>query len=207
VAPFQHGLSHLGKTQAQQAAKDVIQLLSSTSTTTTTTSSTTSSTLKTEQQYHQLIILTSDFLRAKETAQIVADYIVTTEPQLANTKFPLGKPIIETRLRERWFGDWDGGPDNHYPDVWKHDLLDSNHTLCAVESVQSVLKRTIDCVMEWDASVSTKNTNTNTNTLILLVAHGDVLQIVQTAFARMDCAHHRSLPHLETATLRPLELK
>ena len=39
---------------------------------------------------------------------------------------------------------------------------------------------------------------------VLLVAHGDVLQIAQTAFARADPTQHRDLPHLETAAVREL---
>ena len=40
--------------------------------------------------------------------------------------------------------------------------------------------------------------------MVVLVAHGDVLQIAQTAFADVDPRTHRSLEHLETATLRKL---
>mmetsp|Transcript_11267 Transcript_11267/g.16793 ORF Transcript_11267/g.16793 Transcript_11267/m.16793 type:complete len:82 (+) Transcript_11267:477-722(+) len=43
--------------------------------------------------------------------------------------------------------------------------------------------------------------------LCVLVAHGDVLQIVQTGFKKMDGTTHRSLDHLETATLRHLSLE
>jgi hypothetical protein len=39
---------------------------------------------------------------------------------------------------------------------------------------------------------------------VVLVAHGDVLQILQTAFARVDVTRHRSIEHLPTATLRAL---
>ena len=46
---------------------------------------------------------------------------------------------------------------------------------------------------------------------IVCVAHGDVLQILQTAFKKMDPSNHRSMENLEkkrkNATLRPLELK
>ena len=42
--------------------------------------------------------------------------------------------------------------------------------------------------------------------LVLLVAHGDVLQILQAGFAGRDPREHRSLPHLPTATLRALEV-
>ena len=40
--------------------------------------------------------------------------------------------------------------------------------------------------------------------LVLLVAHGDVLQILQSGFAGRDPREHRSLAHLPTATLRAL---
>ena len=42
--------------------------------------------------------------------------------------------------------------------------------------------------------------------MVVLVAHGDVLQILQTRFACVDPRTHRSLPHLETAPLRSLSL-
>jgi hypothetical protein len=42
----------------------------------------------------------------------------------------------------------------------------------------------------------------------VLVAHGDVLQILQTGFLRHeDASGHRSLEHLETATIRELTLR
>ena len=67
-----------------------------------------------------------------------------------------------------------------------------------VESVDSVMNRTTECILDWDTRLQ--------NHLIILVAHGDVLQITQTAFAKMDGSKHRNLDHLETATLRALEL-
>ena len=36
------------------------------------------------------------------------------------------------------------------------------------------------------------------------IAHGDVLQILQTDFSGVDVRQHRSLEHLQTATLREL---
>jgi probable phosphoglycerate mutase len=41
---------------------------------------------------------------------------------------------------------------------------------------------------------------------ILLVSHGDTLQILQAGFLRMDPARHRQVPHLETAEIRQLDL-
>ena len=48
----------------------------------------------------------------------------------------------------------------------------------------------------WDQKVK--------NYMVICVAHGDVLQILQTAFAKIDGSLHRTLPHLETASLRQL---
>jgi len=40
----------------------------------------------------------------------------------------------------------------------------------------------------------------------LLIAHGDILQILQTVFYGLPAARHRELPHLETAEVRLLEI-
>lgn len=166
VAPFKHGLSPIGRQQAEAAGQAVLQYYKN-------------------GNYDGLTILSSDYLRANETATIVG---VAT-----------GVPVtVETALRERWFGEWDGGSDVHYPDVWNDDALDPYHTNRGVESVMAVMDRTTTCVLQWNQRL--------TNHLILLVAHGDVLQITQTAFSKMDGSQHRTLDHLDTATLRPLRL-
>lgn len=174
VASVQHGLSNVGMEQATKAGDHVVDFYR-------------------QHTYDGIVILASDYKRAKETAEIVADCCL-------RAGLPLHKAsvIIETRLRERWFGDWDGGSDEHYHDVWKDDAVNPSHTNCNVESVNDVMKRTSTCVLDWNANMN--------NHLIILVAHGDVLQITQTAFAKMDGSLHRTLEHLETATLRPLVL-
>jgi glucosyl-3-phosphoglycerate phosphatase len=42
---------------------------------------------------------------------------------------------------------------------------------------------------------------------ILLVSHGDTLQILQAGFLRIDPSRHRSLPDLATAEIRWLRLE
>ena len=174
VATVQHGLSDTGRQQAQAAGQHVVDYYR-------------------QRNYDGIVILASDYLRAKETAEIVKDSCIREGLPLFRNEV-----IIDTRLRERWFGDWDGGSDQHYGDVWKDDAEDPSHTAKDVESVNAVMDRTTTCVLEWDAE--------HTNKLILLVAHGDVLQITQTAFAKLDGSLHRTCEHLETATLRPLLL-
>ena len=189
-ATVQHGLSQTGILQAKAAGKDVIEYYF--------------------QQAESLLlqgiaVLSSDYLRAKETAQHVVDAIVLHNDNNDDSKkIPLygGGVVLEERLRERWFGDWDGGSDVHYPDVWRDDVMDPSHTHQNVESVNAVTDRTTACIVEWDQQRGLDNH------LVVLVAHGDVLQITQTAFSKhVDGSQHRSLPHLETATLRPLHLE
>ena len=174
IATTTHGLSKVGREQAGAAGTCVIDYF-------------------VNRNFDGIVILASDYLRAKETATIVSEAVLAAGLPLLDDG-----AILETRLRERWFGEWDGGSDQHYPDVWKDDAVDSSHTLRGVESVDSVMNRTTECILDWDTRLQ--------NHLIILVAHGDVLQITQTAFAKMDGSNHRNLDHLETATLRALEL-
>jgi glucosyl-3-phosphoglycerate phosphatase len=174
IATKIHGLSEVGQSQAIKAGKSLVEYFS-------------------RHNFEGVVILTSDYLRAKETAEHVAKAVVSSNLPLWNNNI-----ILEERLRERWFGDWDGGKDCHYPDVWKEDAKNPEHTLQGVESVNSVMRRTTDCILSWDEKF--------VNHLILLVAHGDVLQITQAAFLNIDGSKHREIEHLETASLRPLQL-
>ena len=110
---------------------------------------------------------------------------------------------LETRLRERFFGDFNGKSDVHYQDVWDIDCQDANHNEFNCESVNSVVKRTSELVLEIDNELEKSSQPCK----VILVAHGDVLQILQTAFIRKDGSVHRSLEHLETATVRQLKLQ
>lgn len=91
-----------------------------------------------------------------------------------------------------------GGSDEHYNDVWRDDAVDPTHETNEVESVVSVMDRTSSMILDWDDKFE--------NFMVICVAHGDVLQMLQTAFSRMDGSLHRTLEHLDTATLRKLPL-
>jgi glucosyl-3-phosphoglycerate phosphatase len=175
VACHQYGLSELGKEQAQKAGMDLVGRFQS------------------QTKAKGIAIVSSDLLRAKETAQFAAKAVLEAEIPLYTSDI-----VMDTRLRERGFGEWDGGSDQHYQDVWKDDAVDPSHTIKGVESVWNVTDRATQCVMEWDSELA--------DHWIVCVAHGDVLQILQTAFSKMDPSKHRLLEHLETATLRPLTL-
>ena len=184
IATKKYGLSDTGKEQAALAGDAIVQ------------------TFQSNQATKSVLLLSSDLLRAKETAEIVQQKLKRAGIPLYDTSnmdhSPYEGLVLETRLRERWFGAWDGTSDDNYPNVWKDDAVDPNHTLQNVESVNQVVQRTTECIVEWDDRVQ--------DCFVICVAHGDVLQILQTAFAKMDGAQHRSLEHLDTATLRCIEL-
>jgi broad specificity phosphatase PhoE len=180
ISTVQHGLSEAGQAQARRAGQDVCQQLAG----------------------KRVAIWSSDFLRARETAQHVADAILKashTHEHEHGVSLYQDQVLLETRLRERFFGTLNGGPDSEYPSVWKYDALDSAHEEFGVESVDSVMTRTTQLVTELNAYDQEVDA-------CILVAHGDVLQIIQTAFQKWDGRYHRQLPHLDTAVLRPLHL-
>ena len=133
----------------------------------------------------ETLIVSSDFKRAVETAGLAHAYL---QCQVS--------VALVAALRERFFGDFNLGSDDQYETVWNADVMDTSHTNWNVESVNSVGERGMRLVAEFEQQHDEKN--------ILLVAHGDVLQILQTAFADKPLALHRSLPHLETAEIRRL---
>ena len=102
------------------------------------------------------------------------------------------------KLRERFFGAWEKQHNSNYQNVWADDILDGAHKHNDVESTREVLSRTTSLIRELE--------NSYTGRTILLVSHGDALQILQTAFERVDSSCHRLVPHLETGEIRRLQL-
>ncbi|CAM9301534.1 unnamed protein product, partial [Hapterophycus canaliculatus] len=71
------------------------------------------------------IVLTSPFSRAKETAEAIRDCL---DCELREEK----------DLRERFFGDLDGGKDTNYEKVWALDAVSSRHGELGVEPASQV---------------------------------------------------------------------
>lgn len=130
------------------------------------------------------LIYTSDFTRARQTAQIVRAHLAAPPVTLAPA------------LRERCFGDWEGTTIANYATVWAADSLDPGHCDHGVEPVTAVLARAVALVARLDSEHAGRD--------ILLVSHGDTLQILQAGLAGVDPARHRGLPHLSTAEIRRL---
>lgn len=125
-------------------------------------------------------VVHSDFLRTTQTAARVA------------SAFKLER-VVDKRLRERFFGDFEGQADAHYPDVWALDSLDAGHCQHQVEAVSSVAAR-MSAVMEGLEQQYDGET-------ILLVSHGDPLQILLTALAKKPLTQHREQPALLPASV------
>jgi broad specificity phosphatase PhoE len=135
----------------------------------------------------KVIIISSDFLRARESAYIIAEEIEC-------------KDILFTpQLRERFFGEYEGMPSDSYYRVWGDDLDNINNHIGGVESTQEVRERVLSVIRECEESYSDQT--------ILLVSHGDPLQILLATFMGMPSNRHRETKSLKNADFRELQLE
>ncbi|UYG07693.1 histidine phosphatase family protein [Halomonas sp. M4R1S46] len=129
-------------------------------------------------------LLHSDFLRTRDTAERVAGH------------FGL-RPQAEPQLRERHFGDLEGQPDTRYAEVWAQDARDPAHGVHDVESVVRVAARMRAVIDALEARCRGET--------ILLVGHGDPLQILLTSLEGRPLGEHRDRPPLAPASLTALD--
>jgi probable phosphoglycerate mutase len=132
------------------------------------------------------IVISSDFLRARQTAE--------------EARGVLGAAPIEfdTRLRERRFGNYEGMLYSSYTTLPQDDLVNPFGKPNNVESVIEVLDRTTSLIAELEARFSGKT--------ILLVAHGDPLGILQAGFARVFPGEFRHITKFQNAEIRQMQL-
>jgi probable phosphoglycerate mutase len=130
------------------------------------------------------VICCSDFARAVQTGQIVS------------TALGAADAMVSEALRERCFGDWEGMACENYATVWAADKVSPDHSENHVESASAVLARATAFIIALEQRYSGRD--------ILLVSHGDTLQILQAGFLRMDPGQHRNLPPFEPAEIRRL---
>lgn len=135
---------------------------------------------------HSTVIISSDFLRAKDTAKIAAIELGAV------------RVILASELRERFFGEWEKMSNQNYQRVWDDDSNDHCHKNKGVESVAEVVERLLSLVGLVEKKYSGRN--------ILFVSHGDTLQILQTLFKGTHPSRHRSLVHLRTGEIREFNL-
>jgi probable phosphoglycerate mutase len=128
-----------------------------------------------------LLIYSSDFLRAKQTAEIVANYL-----NIKNIN-------ISINLRERYFGSLEGLSNANYQKVWEKDIVNPAHKEFAVESVLEVAKRLTTLINELEAEYKKQE--------ILLVSHGDTLQILRLLFLAEPLNNLLKYSHLGNAEI------
>lgn len=130
------------------------------------------------------LVLTSDFRRARETADLLCELL------------GLAPARIEVGLRERNFGGLELGSAKHYDDVWSRDERQPNHGFAGSETTDSVAQRMLAVVERVESTESGKR--------VVLVSHGDPLQILETVLRGLPSYAHRRVPHLGNAELRRL---
>jgi broad specificity phosphatase PhoE len=145
------------------------------------------------------VIWSSDFSRARQTAEIVRAHLGAPEV------------ILSAALRERCFGDLEGSAVANYARVWAADEAGEaggdragadgaggDRADLGVEPAAAVLDRVTALIVDIERRQLGLD--------ILLVSHGDTLQILQAGFLRLAPSRHRRVPHLETAEIRLLRL-
>jgi probable phosphoglycerate mutase len=128
------------------------------------------------------VICSSDFARAAQTARIVA------------ARLGVADVMLTPALRERCFGDWEGTATENYATVWAADEANPGQAGGHVEPATAVLARAAAFIVTLEQRYAGRD--------ILLVSHGDTLQILQTGFLGMSPGRHRDLPHFEPAEVR-----
>lgn len=130
-------------------------------------------------------VLSSPFKRAVETAEILTKNL------------QIDSFTVMDDLKERYFGDFDLTSSSNYDIVWLLDSRDPDHNMWFVESVNDVYKRVKGAVEELEESFDDED--------IILVSHGDTLQILECWFRGIDPSQHRSLDSIEQAEMRKMK--
>jgi len=133
------------------------------------------------------VIYSSPFSRCKKTAQIAKEVLGVKD-----------KIIIDDRLQERWFGDWEKSHNSNYQKVWEKDRQNPKHQEEKVESAFDVLKRTISLIEDLEKKYTGKK--------IILVSHGDALQILQAGLLNKSPSVHREIESIDTAEIKELKI-
>ena len=111
-----------------------------------------------ENLIEKLVILSSDFRRTRETAEIIHGKLGVKDPIRFNPA-----------LRERGLGTLVNYDSVHQ--MWAHDFADPTHNEFGVESVMEMVIRLSRIVVELDKEY--------TERIIILVSHGDPCMCIE----------------------------
>ena len=163
----------------------------------------------------QIQIVASPFLRTQDTAHILLESVQQKKQELDQIQqscpSPLSKGLLskgeiesDQDLRERFFGEFELATpsDNIYDQVWVQDARNPFHHSFGVESVNEVTERTTGVVRRLENELAAQQTGSSGTTWVILVSHGDALQILQAAMKGWSGDRHREIEHLNTANWR-----
>lgn len=131
-----------------------------------------------------VLVVSSDFRRATETAAILCAVRGLTPHE------------TDTGLRERSFGALELGPAEHYREVWERDCTGHEPVIPGVESTGSVAARMLAVIARIERSQQHRT--------VVLISHGDPLQILETVLAGAPSHTHRERRHWANAEARRL---
>lgn len=118
------------------------------------------------------IIFSSDFQRCRETAEITAEVIGSSMLRFTNL------------LRERNFGTLNKKSDENYKLVWDADLEDQYNPTFGGQSTYAMHQQNLELFANLEGRYFNKQ--------ILLVSHGDPLNIMMTTFMHIKPNFHRN---------------
>ncbi len=127
-------------------------------------------------------VICSDFLRTRQTAEIAA------------AALGCPPPVLEPRLRERFFGLLEGTSASNYAPVWARDERDEGGD--EVESSAQLTARLWSILEELEKGESGK--------CFLLVSHGDPLRFLQLKAQGRPTREHQTIRHFAPAEIREL---
>jgi broad specificity phosphatase PhoE len=131
----------------------------------------------------------SPFSRAQETAALAVAAMGLDAAAVVTT---------HDDLRERCFGALELQPDTSYGTVWAEDEAGAEASCVGAEHVRDVWARVQGVVAAAEQRFAAP-------TVVVLVAHGDTLQIAEAGFRGRRLGEHRALPHLSQAQWRDLQ--
>lgn len=132
----------------------------------------------------ETLIVASDLRRARESAEV------------ARATLGPGELRLDPRLRERRFGLAEGATNALYGPAWARDARDPERAAWGAESASALGARVAALVRELS--------RTDPGRTVLLVSHGDPLQVLRAVLAGKGPGAHREGPHWEPAAVHPL---
>ena len=128
------------------------------------------------------LIIASPFSRAFESAVLAEQRLGARAVRCA------------LELGERFFGELDGKSTDNYKSVWERDRRDSTAEYMGVEPADLVAVRGLQLIKQLDEEYG--------GATILLVSHGDTLQILEAVRRGQPAGHHRGLFPLAPGEIR-----